>query len=162
MLGSPTRSLEEIYNRLGDLPFSAEFKYDGQRAQIHAARMADANGDIKIFSRHLEDMTLKVSSNYDIWLPLSKSPAFQYPDIIGLVNGMFKESTALNSFIMDAEIVAIDPVTGAIKSFQELSSRARKDVNLKDIRISVCVFAFDLMYLNGEVRCTTTTPFVFY
>ncbi|EUC61770.1 DNA ligase, partial [Rhizoctonia solani AG-3 Rhs1AP] len=29
-LGSPTRSLDEIYDRLGDLAFTAEFKYDGQ------------------------------------------------------------------------------------------------------------------------------------
>ncbi|PPR05814.1 hypothetical protein CVT26_010094 [Gymnopilus dilepis] len=132
MLGSPTRSLEEIYTRLGDLPFSAEFKYDGQRAQIHASRLAEGKSVTKIFSRHLEDMTSK------------------YPDIIGLVETVFNESPTLHSFIMDSEIVAIDPVSGTIKSFQELSGRARKDVNLKDVRIAVCIFAFDLMYLNGE------------
>ena len=60
MLGSPTRSLEEIYDRLGNLPFTAEFKYDGQRAQIHAIREADNDLIVKIFSRHLEDMTSKV------------------------------------------------------------------------------------------------------
>ena len=40
--------------------FVAEFKYDGQRAQVHAT---SENGKIvrfKIFSRHLEDMTTKV------------------------------------------------------------------------------------------------------
>ena len=59
MLGSPTRSLHEIYRRLDGNPFAAEFKYDGQRAQIHASFM---KGDykVKIFSRHLEDMTSKV------------------------------------------------------------------------------------------------------
>jgi len=59
MLGSPTRSLDEIYRRLGELPFTAEFKYDGQRAQIHAST---SNGccTVKLFSRHLEDMTTKV------------------------------------------------------------------------------------------------------
>lgn len=61
-LGFPTRSLDEVYERLDDQPFAAEFKYDGQRAQLHATR-----GDIdlltmKIFSRHLEDMTDKVWS----------------------------------------------------------------------------------------------------
>ena len=60
MLGSPTRSLEEIYDRLGSLPFTAEFKYDGQRAQIHAIREANNDIIVKIFSRHLEDMTSKV------------------------------------------------------------------------------------------------------
>lgn len=52
---------------------------------------------------------------------------------------------------MDAEIVAIDPRTGAIKSFQELTNRAKKDVQMKDIQVSVCLYAFDLMYLNGKV-----------
>jgi len=53
------RSLEEIYERLGELPFSAELKYDGQRAQIHAVKEGN-NVGVKIFSRHLEDMTDKV------------------------------------------------------------------------------------------------------
>lgn len=61
-LGSPTRSLDEIYERLGDLHFAAEFKYDGQRAQIHGVRgVNNGNPSVHIFSRHLEDMTTKVS-----------------------------------------------------------------------------------------------------
>ena len=60
-LGSPTRSLDEIYDQLGLLPFAAEFKYDGQRAQIHATRIQGQASRIKLFSRHLEDMTDKVS-----------------------------------------------------------------------------------------------------
>ncbi len=58
-LGSPTRSLDEIYDRLGFLPFTAEFKYDGQRAQIHASRGKNHQPFVRIFSRHLEDMTDK-------------------------------------------------------------------------------------------------------
>ena len=75
-----------------------------------------------------------------------------------MVETVFNESPTLHSFIMDSEIVAIDPVSGTIKSFQELSGRARKDVNLKDVRIAVCIFAFDLMYLNGEVKFQALTP----
>jgi len=37
--------------------------------------------------------------------------------------------------------------------FQELSRRKRKDVKVEDIQVRVCLFAFDLLYLNGEVRC---------
>lgn len=62
MLGSPTRSLDEIYERLGEQAFSAEFKYDGQRAQIHA-QSVDGRLTVKIFSRHLEDMTDKVRAD---------------------------------------------------------------------------------------------------
>jgi len=34
--------------------------------------------------------------------------------------------------------------------FQELSRRKRKDVKVEDIQVRVCLFAFDLLYLNGE------------
>ena len=65
---------------------------------------------------------------------------------------MLRDTPDLTSFIMDAEIVAIDPMSGELKSFQELSNRARKDVNIKDVRVAVCIYAFDLMLLNAEVR----------
>ncbi|KAG7452353.1 ATP-dependent DNA ligase [Guyanagaster necrorhizus] len=130
-LGSPIRSLDEIYERLGDLPFTAEFKYDGQRAQIHAWKPTDDVVKVSIFSRHLEDMSSK------------------YPDVVALVERMLLSSKAQN-FIMDSEIVAIDPSDGSLRTFQELSTRARKDVNLSDVQVPVCVFGFDLMYLDGK------------
>ncbi|KAI0092934.1 hypothetical protein BDY19DRAFT_920969 [Irpex rosettiformis] len=133
-LGSPTRSLDEIYSRLGTQPFAAEFKYDGQRAQIHGTRVPSGQQAlVKIFSRHLEDMTDK------------------YPDVVALTKEIFAKFDTLRSFILDSEIVAIDPADGSLKSFQELSNRARKDVTLSDIKVPVCVFAFDLMYLNDEI-----------
>lgn len=55
------------------------------------------------------------------------------------------------SFVIDSEIVAINPTNGNLKTFQDLSNRARKDVRLENVKISVCVFAFDLMFLNGVV-----------
>lgn len=33
---------------------------------------------------------------------------------------------------------------------QVLSTRARKDVALADIKVQVCVFAFDCLYVNGR------------
>lgn len=54
------RSLEDVYDRVQEIPFVAEFKYDGQRAQIHASSDENGGVTIKIFSRHLEDMTDKV------------------------------------------------------------------------------------------------------
>ncbi|KAK0466463.1 ATP-dependent DNA ligase [Desarmillaria tabescens] len=130
-LGTPIRSLNEIYERLGDLPFTAEFKYDGQRAQIHAWKAVDDLVKVSIFSRHLEDMTSK------------------YPDVVALVERMILSSKAQN-FIMDSEITAIDPSDGSLRTFQELSTRARKDVNLADVQVPVCVFGFDLMFLDGQ------------
>lgn len=65
-----------------------------------------------------------------------------------------KETT--KSFVLDAEAVAIDRQTGKLMPFQELSKRKRKDVKVEDIQVRVCLFAFDLLYLNGEV--STFTP----
>lgn len=66
---------------------------------------------------------------------------------------IFQRSEDTKSFILDAEIVAIDMQDGSLKSFQELSNRARRDVRIDDVKVSVCVFAFDIMYLDSEVCC---------
>ena len=105
---------------------------DGQRAQIHC----DERGRVSIFSRHLEDMTEK------------------YPDLVALVPRIRGEG--VESFILEGEVVAVDAVTGKLKTFQTLAGRARKDVGIEEVQVVVCVFAFDLMYLNGEVRFPST------
>jgi DNA ligase-1 len=33
---------------------------------------------------------------------------------------------------------------------QILSTRGRKDVKVEDIKVQVCIFAFDCLYLDGE------------
>ncbi|KAB2581011.1 DNA ligase ATP-dependent [Lasiodiplodia theobromae] len=126
MLGSITRDLGEMLTKLQGRDFSCEFKYDGQRAQVHC----DAQGKVTIFSRHLEVMTDK------------------YPDLVALVPKIRGEG--VSSFILEGEVVAIDRETGDLKPFQVLSNRARKDVVIHNVKIDVCLFAFDLMYLNGE------------
>ena len=70
----------------------------------------------------------------------------------------FKEST--KSFVLDAEAVAIDKTTHTLLPFQELSKRKRKDVKVEDIQVRVCLFGFDLLYLNGEVWPEHSFPFV--
>jgi DNA ligase-1 len=70
------RSLDEIYERMDDQPFVAEFKYDGQRAQIHATVENGRVSRFKVFSRHLEDMTTKVSlisSTFKLYMRLISS-----------------------------------------------------------------------------------------
>jgi len=58
---------------------------------------------------------------------------------------------SITSFTMDAEIVAVDKDTGAYRTFQDLSNRAKKDVKVEDIKVIVGVYAFDLMLLNDTV-----------
>ncbi|KAJ4291322.1 hypothetical protein N0V88_006326 [Collariella sp. IMI 366227] len=126
MLGSITRDLSEMLTKLQGRDFACEYKYDGQRAQVHC----DADGKVSIFSRHLELMTDK------------------YPDLVALVPKI--RGDGVETFIMEGEVVAVDRATGELKSFQTLTNRARKDVAIGSITIDVCLFAFDLMYLNGQ------------
>ncbi|KAJ4862135.1 ATP dependent DNA ligase domain-containing protein [Trichoderma breve] len=72
----------------------------------------------------------------------------KYPDLVELVPKIRGEG--IGSFIMEGEVVAVDRETGELKNFQTLTNRARKDVAIGDIKIDVCLFAFDLMYLNGQ------------
>jgi DNA ligase-1 len=53
--------------------------------------------------------------------------------------------------VIDAEAVAYDLETKKLLPFQDLSRRKRKDVRTEDITVRVHLFAFDLLYLNGEV-----------
>ena len=126
MLGSITRDLGEMLTKLQGRNFSCEYKYDGQRAQVHC----DDRGVVSIFSRHLEVMTDK------------------YPDLVALVPRIRGEG--VGSFILEGEVVAIDHDSGELKAFQTLTNRARKDVAIGSIKVDVCLFSFDLMYLNGE------------
>ncbi|KAF2702628.1 ATP-dependent DNA ligase [Pleomassaria siparia CBS 279.74] len=126
MLGSITRDLGDMITKLPGRHFACEYKYDGQRAQVHC----DERGKVTIFSRHLEVMTDK------------------YPDLVSLVPKIRGEG--VSSFILEGEVVAIDRESGELKTFQTLANRARKDVLIGSVKIDVCLFSFDLMYLNGE------------
>ncbi|RMJ27433.1 hypothetical protein PHISP_01689 [Aspergillus sp. HF37] len=126
MLGSITRDLSEMLTKLQGRSFTCEYKYDGQRAQVHC----DENGKVSIFSRHLEQMTEK------------------YPDLVSLVPEI--RGDGVSSFILEGEVVAVDHVSGELQSFQVLTNRAKKNVEIGDVKVNVCLFAFDLMYLNGE------------
>lgn len=124
MLGSITRDLSEMLTKLQGRDFTCEYKYDGQRAQVHC----DETGKVSVFSRHLEQMTEK------------------YPDLVSLVPQIRGEG--VSSFILEGEVVAVDE-NGELQAFQVLTNRAKKNVEIGAIKINVCLFAFDLMYLNG-------------
>jgi hypothetical protein len=49
MLAKPTKSIQEVLQRLNGQKFTCEYKYDGERAQIHLLE----DGTTKVFSRNL-------------------------------------------------------------------------------------------------------------
>ncbi|KAL0811631.1 hypothetical protein ABMA28_009083 [Loxostege sticticalis] len=132
MLAHPTKGVHEVFNRFENEQFTCEWKYDGERAQIHVpAGEGGAAPDLakaSIFSRNQENNTSK------------------YPDILRRLPGLLKDS--VTSCVLDCEAVAYDVETKKILPFQILSTRKRKDASEADIKVQVCVFVFDLLYLN--------------
>ncbi|KAF0382843.1 ATP-dependent DNA ligase [Gigaspora margarita] len=126
MLAHPTKSITEALDRVEGKTFTCEFKYDGERGQIHLLE----DGTAKIYSRNLEDSSMK------------------FPDVLEILSSIVKPGT--KNFVLDCEIVAWDPEKNCLLPFQILSTRKRKDVKESDIKVSVCLYAFDLLYLNGE------------
>lgn len=103
MLARPTKAYAMVFDRFQGMPFTCEYKYDGERAQIHIL----PNGEIAIFSRNFENSTER------------------FPDVKLMIAKAAKKSK-LESCIVDAEVVAVDKATNKRLPFQILSTRSRK------------------------------------
>ncbi|KAL4582488.1 hypothetical protein LXL04_007038 [Taraxacum kok-saghyz] len=131
MLAKITNGIPQVLKLFQGKAFTCEYKYDGQRAQIH--KLPD--GSIHVFSRNGDETTSR------------------FPDLINIINELCKKDTM--TFIIDAEVVAVDRKNGCkLLSFQELSSRDRGGKNssvlVDNIKVDICVFAFDVMFANGQ------------
>uniref|UniRef100_A0A7N0RCQ2 DNA ligase n=1 Tax=Kalanchoe fedtschenkoi TaxID=63787 RepID=A0A7N0RCQ2_KALFE len=126
MLAKPTKGVSEIIEKFQNMVYTCEYKYDGERAQIYYMQ----DGSIEIYSRNAERNTGK------------------YPDVAVAVSRLKKPS--VTSFVLDCEIVAYDREKKRILPFQILSTRARKNVAVSDIKVDVCIYAFDILYCNGQ------------
>ncbi|KAI0979049.1 hypothetical protein GJ496_003714 [Pomphorhynchus laevis] len=104
MLAHPTKSVDEILRRFENGKFVCEYKYDGERAQIHLI----SQQDVRIFSRNSEDNTTK------------------FPDVVDFVHKAVIDKSTFKNAVLDSEIVAYDRNTKQILPFQVLSHRKRK------------------------------------
>lgn len=176
MLAKPTKGVAEILDRLEGKPFTCEYKYDGERAQVHAL----PNGTVRIFSRNSEETTSRfpdLAVALSAAMGLTPMPA---PDV--MADGAEKNPnvgeggssaaaaaplpsdadgsasaadsgapfTPVQSCVLDGEAIAYDRATGRLLPFQILSTRSRKDATLESIKVNVIYVAFDLLFLNGE------------
>ncbi len=124
MLAQRLKSPEEILEKMGNR-FLAEFKYDGERMQVHVW----PDGRVELFSRRLENIT------------------HPYPDVVASV----REAVGGRAAVLDGECVGINPITGEIRPFQELMHRRRKyGVKKMMEEIPTVIYLFDLLYLDGE------------
>ncbi len=122
MLAQRVKSIQEILDKIkGDL--AVEEKYDGERMQIHIK-----GGKVKIYSRRMDDITA------------------QFPDVVAQIKKYIK----CKSCVIEGECCAVDK-KGKLLPFQLLMQRRRKyDIEKYIKKIPVCLFLFDLLYLDGK------------
>ena len=133
MLAERLSSSSEILEKMGGR-CAVEYKYDGERVQIHR-NTGDA--ETTLYSRRLENIS------------------HHYPDIVRLSS----EGIISQSYIVEGEIVAIDPNTGDLLPFQELMHRRRKyGVEEAMAAYPASLRLFDILYIDGKDFTTKTYP----
>ncbi|SCU89202.1 LADA_0E14202g1_1 [Lachancea dasiensis] len=126
MLAKPSKSVSEVLDRFQGQRFTCEYKYDGERAQVHLL----PDGTMHIYSRNGENMTER------------------YPEI--RIDDFIADKDKTHTLILDCEAVAWDKEKQTILPFQVLSTRKRKGVVAEDVKVRVCLFAFDILCYNDE------------
>ena len=86
----------QIQGKLGGGDFIAEYKYDGERTQVHKKGQ-----QVRLFSRRLKEIT------------------DQYPDVVEAVKMQVKAEEA----VFEGEMVAMDPQFTKMLPFQIVSTR---------------------------------------
>jgi DNA ligase 1 len=121
MLAETAEDVGEALAGLGEA--ALEYKFDGQRVQVHRA-----GGEVRIFSRALNDLTAAV------------------PEIVGAVRAL-----PGGDLILDGEVLCLAP-DGRALPFQVTARRFGRKLDLDRMRadLPLSPFWFDLLYLDGQ------------
>ncbi len=114
-------------------PAAFEQKYDGFRLQIHKH-----NNKLTLYTRRLEDVTA------------------QFPDVVQRISKLVSG----DNFIIDAEVVGIDPKTKKYLPFQSISQRIKRKYDIQEIaeKFPVEINVFDVLFCEG--KSLLKTPFI--
>src|SRR3989344_3658173 len=124
MLAQREKTIPGAFERV-DRPAIIEYKLDGFRVQAHKSKTG-----IKLFTRRLENIT------------------HQFPDVVDLLNKHIKTSKDTDEYILDCEVIGIDPKTNRALPFQNISQRIKRKYNIKETiaQLPVAVYIFDILY----------------
>jgi len=119
MLAAAAPTVAAAFERIS--PAAVEWKIDGIRVQLHRD-----GGDVRVFSRTLDDITARVPEIAAAGLTIRASSA-----------------------VLDGEVVALRP-DGTPRPFQVTSARAASQPGAERDRVPLTLFVFDLLHLDGE------------
>ncbi len=124
MLYPKAKDFEDAFSIVGK-PALAERKFDGFRMQIHGL-----GDEIKLYTRNLDEVTN------------------QFPDVVKEIQKNIKAKT----FILDSEIVGIDPKTKKFVAFQNISQRIKRKYDIKKLieELPVKIELFDAIEIDGK------------
>ena len=124
MLYQKAEDIEDAFKIVGK-PCAFEYKFDGFRLQIH-----NNNGKITLYTRNLENVTN------------------QFPDVVDVMQKGIK----LKNYILDSEVIGIDPKTRKWLPFQAISQRIKRKYNIQDLikKVPVMINVFDLIQYENE------------
>lgn len=123
MLAQMAGNLEEVFREHGGRT-ALEYKLDGARIQIHLS-----NGEVKIFSRRLTDVTKSL------------------PEIVDQIRSEVKAREA----VLEGEVIAVSE-NGKPMPFQHLMRRFKRVYRINEIAKSIPMklYLFDILYVDGE------------
>ncbi len=121
MLADSAEDVDAALERLGEAALA--YKLDGARIQVHKA-----GNDIKVFSRHLREVTRAV------------------PEVIDAARAL-----PVRELILDGEVIALRP-DGRPQPFQQTMQRFGRKLDVERLRqdLPLTPFFFDVLDLEGE------------